>query len=169
MTGDGIKKDGPRGIIKYRIQHKFPERESEIPFATWREAQTIIGEATTSEVTRVAQINLLRSSSAGLADDIDDTAWILPVYTDGGPAANMATMVEERRRELWMQGNQAGDKLRWDDAGLLTPSADTPPDVNDGGTNWELVNEYGEPLSAGSGRCLRIPRLEVLANPNLGG
>ena len=166
LTGDGIKKDGPRGFIKYRIQHKFPERQSEIPFSTWREAQTIIGEATTSEVRRVAQINLLRSSSAGLADDIDDTAWMLPMYTDMGPAANMATMVEERRRELWMQGNQAGDKLRWDASGLLTPS--TSPlmtDVNDGGTEWETVNEYGEPMSAG--RCLVIPRLEKLANPNL--
>ena len=170
LTGDGIEKDGPRGVIKYRIQNKFPDEDSEITFASWREAITMIGEA--DPLQTVAMINTLRSSSAGLGDFIDDTKWPLTAYVDGGAVANRATIVEERRREVWMQGNQPGDKLRWDASGDLTPTtvaSPIPPDINDGGTDWEIVNEYGEPLSAGSGTCLRIPRLERLSNENLTG
>ena len=166
LTGNGIERDGPRGIIKYRIQEKFPEEDSEITFSSWREAITMLGEA--DPPMTAAHINTLRSSSAGLGDFIDDSAWPLPAYVSGSVAENQATIVEERRRELWMQGNQAGDKLRWSAAGLLTPSTlPVTTDENDGGTDWETVNEYGEPLSANSGTCVRIPRLEVLANDNL--
>ena len=165
LTGDGVEVDGPRGVIKYRIQEKFPDEDAEITFSSWREAITMIGEADPAQT--VAMINLLRSSSAGLGDFIDDAAWPLTPYVSGGAVADRATIVEERRRELWMQGNQAGDKLRWQASGDLTPSSlPLTTDKNDGGTEFELINEYGEPLSAGSGTCLRVPRLEVLANEN---
>ena len=164
LTGDGIEKDGPRGVLKYRIQNKFPDEDSEITFASWREAITMLGEA--DPPMTAAHINTLRSMSDGLGDFIDDTAWPLTPYVSGGAAADRATIVEERRRELWMQGNQAGDKLRWEASGDLTPGMLNPPrDTNDGGTEWEPVNEYGEPLAPG--RCMEIPRLERLSNPNL--
>ena len=163
LTGDGIEADGPRGVLKYRIQNKFPDEDSEITFASWREAITMLGEA--DPAMTVAHINTLRSMSDGLGDFIDDTAWPLTPYVDGGAVANRATIVEERRRELWMQGNQAGDKLRWEASGDLTPNTVVGRDVNDLGTDWETVNEYGEPMD--TGRCLTVPRLEVLANENL--
>ena len=167
LTGDGIEKDGPRGVIKYRIQEKYPDEDSEITFSSWREAITMLAEVTTG-ATQVGHINTLRLSSAGLGEFIDDSKWPLTAYVSGGAAADRATSVEERRRELWMQGNQAGDKLRWAAAGLLTPTTlPLTTDENDGGTDWETVNEYGEPLSANSGTCVRVPRLEVLANDNL--
>ena len=163
LTGDGIEKDGPRGRLKYRIQNKFPDEDSEITFSSWREAITMLGEA--DPAMTVAHINTLRSMSDGVGDFIDDTAWPLTAYVDGGAVANRATIVEERRRELWMQGNQAGDKIRWEASGDLTPNSVVPTDTNDGGTDWETVNEYGEPLAAGG--CLNIPQLERDSNDNL--
>ena len=166
LTGDGIEKDGPRSRLKYRIQEKFPGEDSEITFASWREAQTMIGEADPAQ--SVDMINLLRSNSAGLGEFIDDSAWPLPVYRAAGATAPQirATIVEERRRELWMQGNQAGDKVRWDASGDLTPSSrPITTDENDGGTEFEPFDEYGNSLAAGG--CLTIPQLERDSNPNL--
>ena len=164
LTGDGIDKDGPRGRLKYRIQNKYEEEDSEIPFSTWREAITMIGEADPAQT--VAMINLLRSSSAGLGESIDDTKWPLTPYVSGGAVADRATIVEERRRELWLQNNQAGDKLRWDASGDLTPSSrPITTDENDGGTEWELFDEYGQ--AAAEGRCIRIPQIEIDGNENI--
>ena len=164
ITGDGIEKDGPRGRLKYRIQEKYLEEDSEIPFSTWREAITMIGEADPAQT--VAMINLLRSSSEGLGESIDDTKWPLPVYVSGGAVADRATIVEERRRELWLQNNQAGDKLRWDASGDLTPtSRPLTGDENDGGTQFEPVDEYGQ--AAAAGRCIRIPQIEIDGNENI--
>ena len=39
LTGDGIELDGPRGRLKYRVQEKFGDEDSEIPFSTWRTSQ----------------------------------------------------------------------------------------------------------------------------------
>jgi hypothetical protein len=164
LTGDGVEVDGPRGVIKYRIQEKFPDEDAEITFSSWREAITMIGEADPAQT--VAMINLLRSSSEGLGESIDDTKWPLPVYVSGGAVADRATIVEERRRELWLQNNQAGDKLRWDASGDLTPtSRPLTGDENDGGTQFEPVDEYGQ--AAAAGRCIRIPQIEIDGNENI--
>lgn len=169
LTGDGTDLDGPRGLLKYREQQKFPSEGSDIPFATWREAQTMIAEAQAlmgNTAASIVAINHLRSNNAGLGDDLDSSAWPLTAYAGGTAAQVRATAVEERRRELWMQGNQAGDKLRWSASGDLTAGdPNAAKSTNDGGTDWEAYNEYGEAVAAGT--CLRVPRLEVLANDNI--
>ena len=157
-------KKEPRGILAMRMQQKFIGEDAEIPFSTWREAQLIIAEAEPAQ--SVARINVLRASGAGSADDIDTSAWPLTAYAGGSAAAIAATVREERRRELWMQGNQAGDKVRYGNAGLLTPSNESAPqNTNDGGTNWETNDEFGSSVSPGG--CIPIPFIEVIGNPNL--
>jgi hypothetical protein len=85
------------------------------------------------------------------------------------PALRQTTIREERRRELWMQGQQAGDKIRW-----AYPA-------------WDSQDEYGQqvrdvliiddplttpatyPLTGGVDRpgCIPIPYLERTSNSAL--
>ncbi len=88
-------------------------------------------------------------------------------YVDAGAAANQTTLREERRRELFLQSQRFGDKLRWQGqprpAGMQTTSqklAGTPA-VHE----FEPISEYGSPR--GVGGCLSIPFLERTSNSNL--
>jgi hypothetical protein len=154
----------PNGELDMRIQEKYSGLASSIPFSTWREAQLMVAEADPAQ--SVARINVLRLSSAGLASDLDTSAWPLAIYTDGGAVANATTVREERRRELWLQGHQAGDKIRWSAAGLLSPGdPNAAKNFNDGGLEFEDKNEFGSAISAGG--CLPIPFIEVSANDNV--
>jgi len=141
---------GQRGTLQRRIQMKYPSEGSDIPFATWREAQLMLAEVQQGAAA-VAIINNLRVSTQGLPPDIDSSAWPLPTYTGGTSVNEVDFLVkEERRRELWMQGVQPGDKLRW--AGNNYP-------------DWEAQDQYGQ--AVGAGRCWPVPFLEVTSNSNL--
>ena len=114
----------------------------------------------------LAIINQLRTSTSGLAAGISTAAWPLPqisaaTWAAMTPAQQQTALWEERRRELWMQGNQAGDKIRWA----------YPP--------WKTADEYGQarrdvttiddpltPALDGTG-CIPIPYLERTSNPHL--
>ncbi len=135
-----------RGTLEYREQLKYPTEATPIPFSTWREAQLMIAEATGGQAA-VDIINMLRTNPAGLPQEIDAGAWPLPTFSSSDPAEIMATVIEERRRELWMHGVEFGDKLRT------------------GYPAWQDSDEYGQTL--GEGRCIRIPFLEETSNPNL--
>jgi hypothetical protein len=85
------------------------------------------------------------------------------------PAQQQQTIWEERRRELWMQGTQPGDKIRW-----AYPA-------------WDAADEFGSPvrdvtsiddplttpatypLASGDDRngCIPIPYLERQSNAAL--
>lgn len=135
---------GGRGLIDYRIQLKYTDEADDIPFATGREALLMIAEVDPARTAAI--INTLRSDPTGLPSGVDSGAWPLPAYVDGGVAANEATVREETRRELWMQGRQIGDKIRW-------------------GSAFEPISEYGQPRGAGG--CMSIPFLERASNNNL--
>ena len=134
---------GGRGLVPMREQGKYRNRADPIPFATWREAQIMIAEADPAQA--MDRINELRTNPAGLPMNIDSDAWPLPVLA---AAPDTEAIREERRRELWMQGSRAGDKLRW-------------------GEEFELTSEYGTAL--GPGRALPTSFLEVTSNPNVNG
>lgn len=139
-----------RGTFEYRLQDKYPSEGSPIPFSTWREAQIMIAEAQVAMGNHQAAadiINMLRTNNAGLPEEIDGSAWPLPPLTTSDPAAIASTVLEDRRRELWMHGVIFGDKLR------------------NGYPVWENTDEYGQAVA--EGRCLRIPFLEETSNPNL--
>lgn len=143
----------PRGFTLYRRQRKYWGSSNTvgyaqpIPFATWREARLMIAEMDPSQ--SVAIINELRTTTRGLPAGISGAAWPLPAFDDTGLSADDIALAvrEERRRELWMQGTQAGDKIRW------------------GYPEWDAQDEYGQALNAGG--CIPIPYLEEVSNPNL--
>lgn len=161
-----------RGVGPMRRQMKYPNNAADIPFATWREARLMIAEVDPTQT--LAIINQLRTTAPGA-----NAGWTLPA---GGlpqilqatwdamtPALQLQTLREERRRELWMQGQQPGDKIRW-----AYPA-------------WDSADEYGGalrdvttiddplttaatyPLTGGVDRpgCIPIPYLERQSNAAL--
>ena len=124
------------------VQQKYPTTSSPIPIASYKEAQLIIAEVQGGQ-TAVNIINNLRAA-AGLA----------PFASTSAPAIQ-AQVVEERRRELFLQGQRLYDMRR------LNLPFDVAP-----GTSYSVVFPKGG--NYGSERCLPLPDVEKLNNPNIG-
>lgn len=126
---------------------KYPALATVTPITRWAEAQFIIAEArvATGDLTGAAQaINAVRATRAGL-----------PVYSATGQTAAQVLdqIVDDRRRELFLEGHRMGDIRRLGLAWL--PAAGTPY-PGGGGT-------YGDQT------CFPLPDAERINNPNLGG
>ena len=115
----------------------------------------------------LAIINQLRTTSGGQAATITTTGWPLPTIAQltwdaMTPAQQRTTLWEERRRELYMQGTQAGDKIRW-----AYPAWDAAEEY--GGSSRD-VTQIDDPLTTGpevAQGCIPIPFLEKTSNPFL--
>jgi hypothetical protein len=161
-----------RGVFPMRRQLKYPNRAADIPFASWREARLMIAEVDPTQT--LAIINQLRTSTTGLAVGITTTGWPLPQISGATwaamtPAQQRTTLREERRRELWMQGTQPGDKIRW-----AYPAWDSQDEyagaVRDVTTiDDPLTTATTYPLTGGVDRpgCIPIPYLERQSNSAL--
>ena len=112
---------GPDNTSENWSQLKYPSLSTPIPFATWREAQLMIAEVEGGQ-TAVGIINQLRTT-------VNDLPWVdndhpgLPEFNSNDPAEIRDQLVEERRRELWLQGHRLGDMLR---LSLPFPTGITP-------------------------------------------
>lgn len=91
---------GNDAITPSWTQNKYPEISSSIPLATWREAQLIIAEAEGGQGA-VDAINRLRDH------------WDLPRFQSTNAAEIQEQIIEERRRELFLQGHRLSDHLRF--------------------------------------------------------
>jgi hypothetical protein len=122
-------------------QQKYAALNTPIPIATGVEAQLILAEVR-GGAEGVAIINALRARS-GVG---------LPPLTAAETSNFQATLFDERRRELWLQGNRWFDVRR---ANLpLDPAVGTP---------------YVKGGSYGDQRCWPLPDVERQANPNARG
>lgn len=119
-------------------QTKYAGLDASIPIASGVEAQLILAEAQ-GGAQGVATLNALRAR-AGVA---------LPPLTAAEAADFQNTLVEERRRELFLQGNRLYDLRRFNIT--PTPAPNTP--YPKGGT-------YGAQV------CYPLPDAERAANPN---
>jgi hypothetical protein len=128
---------------------KYGAISSSIPIASYDEAQLIIAEIDAESGTPAgilsaeAIINGLRSRAS------------LPPYVAGTPAQTLADVREERRRELFLEGQRLGDIVRLNIT--MTPAAGTAYPVKGG--------VYGS--HTGSQLCLPLPDLERNNNPNM--
>jgi starch-binding outer membrane protein, SusD/RagB family len=122
-------------------QRKYLTDNTAIPLATWREAQLIIAEAD-------ARANSL-TSALGI---------IATFRARGGQGAFTGTtqqqvlneIVDQRRRELFLESHHLGDVIRY---GItLSPAP---------GTSYHGGGTYGNQI------CLPLPNVERLANPNM--
>jgi hypothetical protein len=137
---DSIGIHSSSGAGTWWIQTKYADDGTDMPFASWREAQLMIAEIDPAQ--SVDKINLLRDDPTGLFPDLDSSAWPLPDYVDAGAAANADAVIEERRRELYLQGVAMGDDQRTGNF-----------------TKWDTgVSLVNAPI--GDLTCLPIPELE---------
>ena len=123
---------------------KYPLISSPIPIASGDEAILITAEADVEAnniTAAVAGINKLRTKAS------------LPQYTGGTQAEVRAQLVDERRRELFLEGQRFGDIIRFSIP--MTPAAGTAFPVK-GGT-------YGNQI------CFPLPDVERNNNPTLSG
>ena len=125
---------------------KYPAASSVIPVARYAEAQLIIAEARVAAndlAGAAAAINAARATHAGL-----------PTFSATGlTAADVKNqIIEERRRELYLEGHRLGDVRRYNVP--LSPAPGTPYTIG-GGT-------YG------SQNCFPLPDVERINNPNIG-
>ena len=122
-------------------QGKYISLTASFPIATYAEAQLILAEAR-GGTEGINALNALRGR-AGIG---------LPPLTPQQSADFTAALVEERRRELWLQGNRWYDIRRFN---LVQSPAS--------GTQYPKGAVYGDQ------RCWPLPDAERLANPNFGG
>ena len=124
---------GNDGVTQLWQQLRYSTETSPMPIATWGEAQLIIAEAEGGQPA-VDAINRLHTAAG------------LPPFASTDPAAIMAQVYEERRRELFLTGHRLNDMLR------LQIPFDTGADAK------------GQPF--GTTTCLPLPDVETLNNPN---
>jgi hypothetical protein len=134
---------GTNGHTEVWGADKYSTMDAPMPIAKWEEAQLILAEAAVAAndlPTAESIINTLHSNAG------------IPAYdaTGASQADVLAQVIEERRRELFLEGHRLGDVRRYD---LPLVPAPGSPYVN-GGT-------YGDQ------RCFPLPDVERIHNPNL--
>jgi hypothetical protein len=132
-------RNGNDGITRMWQQQKFIAQAgaTPIPLASWNEAQLIYAEAVGGQQGFDA-INKVRTANG------------VPVLTGPAPTGQAFTdlILEERRRQLWSEGQRYSDMLRYN---LPFQSG---------------VNRKGQVYS--NLTCVPLPNVEVLNNPNFG-
>jgi hypothetical protein len=131
---------GSNGHTPLYKQAKYKGQDSPIPFTSWKEAQLMIAELDPAQ--SVAIINTLRDYYPGLPD-----------YVETDAALIAAQVLEERRRELWLQGNRMGDLLRYDG---MSPQFEWATDVT----------PAGQTIVESTPHCMITQVAETDANPN---
>ncbi len=119
-------------------QNKFASLTASYPIASGVEAQLIVAEAQ-GGAQGIATLDALRAR----------TGVGLPALTAEQSADFTAALVEERKRELWLQGNRWFDMRRFNVAQTPAP-----------GVTYAKGGSYGDQ------RCWPLPDAETLANPN---
>ena len=121
-------------------QTKYPDAASPIPFATGDEAQFIVAEADLAAGNTTSAVNIINTFRA--------RAGFGP-FMGTGAAAIKAELVEQRRREFFLEGQHLGDLIRYG----ITPQPAA-------GTAYHGSGVYGNQL------CLPLPDAERINNPN---
>jgi starch-binding outer membrane protein, SusD/RagB family len=114
-----------------------PLRTRPLTVGTWREAHLIIAEAEGGDEA-VDRINILREH------------WDLPTFAGGTDAEVREQVIEERSRELYLEGHHLNDLRRFDLPQLPAP-----------GSAYRQGGQYG------SVRCFELPAVERNTNPNV--
>lgn len=123
---------------------KYPTSATPIPIASSDEAQLIVAEADLAAGNVAAAVAIIN----GLHSRVG-----LPAYAGGTAAEVRAQLIEERRRELFLEGQRLGDVIRYKIT--LSPAPGTPYPVKGG--------VYGNQI------CFPLPDIERSNNPTLSG
>jgi hypothetical protein len=128
--------------IRHYYQTKYMSNAASIPLAKYQEAQLIIAEAEIRAGNLVAALPLLTAERARGNQ---------PAFTGTTQAQYMAELVNQRRRELFLESHHLFDIIRLNIA--IQPAAGTP---------YHFGGNYGTQL------CFPLPAAERLNNPKIG-
>jgi hypothetical protein len=126
-------------------QLKYPDASTSIPIAKWSEAELIIAEADARDGLPADAITIINTlhTRAGL-----------PAYSGATDQASvLAQVIEERSRELFLEGQRLYDVIRNNIS--LQPAP---------GSAYRNGGQYG---ADGAQLCLKLPDIERANNPNL--
>jgi hypothetical protein len=118
-------------------QTKYASLDASFPIATYDEAQLIIAEVE-GGASAVSIINALRAKSS------------VPALSAAEIANLTQTIIDERRKELWLEGFRMFDIIRFNVTQLPATGSPHPRGQNYGST-----------------KCLPLPDLERFNNPNI--
>ncbi len=138
-------RNGTAPNVRVWTPNKYPSLATSIPIAKYAQAQLIVAEA------RVAAGDLPGAQTA--INNARNTRAGMPQYDVTGQTADQvrAQIIEERRRELFLEGHRLGDIRRYDLA--LNPA--TGSAYAAGGGNY------------GAQDCFPLPDVERINNPNI--
>lgn len=120
---------------------KYSAVSSPIRIASGVEAQLILAESRLAAGDTQGAVDAINTLRARLS---------LPAYGGGTPAEVRAQIIEERRRELFLEGLRMGDMIRYEVP--LTPAPGTP---------FPRGGQFGNQL------CFPLPDVERNNNPNI--
>lgn len=123
------------------IQTKYTTLGQPIPLASWREALLIRAEAAAEAGDGTAAVGFINQLHARVN---------LPPYSSSNIAEIKAQVIEERRRELFLESHRYYDLTRFN-----------LPEVPAAGTSFYAGGSFA------SQKCLPLPDVERLNNPNL--
>jgi hypothetical protein len=129
--------------VPHFFQTKYPSSATPIPLAKYQEAQLIIAEANIRAGDLSGALPILNAERARGNQ---------PAFTGTTQADYLAELIDQRRRELFAEGQHLGDMIRLKLP--LSPAAGTP---------YHFGGVYGDQV------CLPLPSAERLNNPLIGG
>lgn len=130
------------GVVHF-YQTKYPTTATPLPLATYEEAQLIIAEADIRANSLATALPIINASRTRGGQSVP--------FTGVTQAEYLAELIDQRRRELFLESHHLGDLIRYNLP--FNPAVGTP--YHFGGT-------YG------SQRCLPLPAAERLNNPLIG-
>jgi len=135
VTNTGAK--ALNGLTPLWLQQKYATEASPIRLASYTEAQLIIAEVEGGQ-TAVTIINALHTAAG------------IPPFTSTDAAAIRRQVIEERRREFFLEGRRMGDLRRF--GGFQDAAGGKHPFVG---------------YAYGGMECFPLPEVELLNNPNI--
>lgn len=147
MTGDPRVPVSTTGLssttgIQHYYQTKYTTQSTPIPFAKYAEAQLIIAEAEIRASNLPGALPILTAAR---------TRGNQGAFVGVTTADYLAELIDQRRRDLFLEGQHLGDVIRFNIA--LQPAA---------GSNYHFGGTYGNQ------RCFPLPAAERLNNPLIG-
>lgn len=135
LTDQG--KNGPDGFTRLWWADKVSAANAPIRVASWEEAQLIMAEAELGQ-SAVDRINAVRAK------------YNLPIYKPANLTVEtiLAQVIEERRREFFLEGHRIGDMIRFKQT-------------------WPQGSNHKGNLIFGNLYCLPLAQAERDANPNI--
>ncbi|MGH7470060.1 MAG: RagB/SusD family nutrient uptake outer membrane protein [Longimicrobiales bacterium] len=139
LTNSGLRGADAVSIVWYA--DKYATESSPIQIATWEEAQLMIAEAQVRAGNGQAAVTIINDLHTRVG---------LPAFVSTDNAVILQQVIDERRRELFLEGQHLGDAIRYNLP--LTPAVGAPYPIKGG--------------SYGTTRCMPLPDVERINNPN---